>query len=85
MIDKNLNFHYSWSKQPEAMKATLVDAVAPSTSIQLTSRPEWAHRTESYRTVHSALDSVRLALDTIEREPNIPPVRYGTIYFASGI
>ena len=38
MIDKNLNFHYSWSKQPEAMKANLVDAVAPSTSIQLTSR-----------------------------------------------
>lgn len=38
MIDKNLNFRYSWSKQPEAMKANLVDAVAPSTSIQLTSR-----------------------------------------------
>jgi len=30
-------------------------------------------------------DSVRLALDTFEREPNIPPVRYGTVYFASGI
>src|SRR5436309_11057341 len=29
-------------------------------------------------------DSVRLALDTFEREPYIPPVRYGTIYFASG-
>ena len=38
-----------------------------------TYRSEWAIRTESYRTVHSALDS------------NIPPVRYGTIYFASGI
>src|SRR5439155_23815366 len=25
-------------------------------------------------------DSVRLALDTFEREPYIPPVRYGTIY-----
>jgi len=47
--------------------------------------PEWAIRTESYRTVHFPSDSVRLALDTIEREPNIPPVRYGTIYFASGI
>ena len=30
------------------------------------------------------LDSVRLALDTIEREPYIPLVRYGTVYFASG-
>ena len=45
---------------------------------------EWAIRTESYRTVHFSIDSVRLALDTIEREPYIAPVRYGTIYFASG-
>ena len=46
--------------------------------------PEWAIRTESYRTVHFSIDSVRLALDSIEREPYIAPVRYGTIYFASG-
>ena len=38
MVDKDLNFRYSWSKQPEAMKANLVDAAAPSTFIQLTSR-----------------------------------------------
>jgi len=46
---------------------------------------EWAPRTESYRTVHPPYDSVRLALDTIEREPNIPPVRYGTIILRAGI
>jgi serine/threonine protein kinase len=31
---------------------------------------EWAIRTVPYRTVHSLLDSVRLALDIFEREPN---------------
>lgn len=38
MTDKHVNFRLCWSKQPEALKANLIDAVAPSTSIQLISR-----------------------------------------------
>ena len=37
MVEKGLDFGYPWSKQPEALKANLMDAVAPS-SFRLTSR-----------------------------------------------
>ena len=45
-------------------------------------RPEWAIRTESYRTVHSSLDSVRLALENSERRGDSArkcSVRFGTV------
>jgi len=38
MADKGLDFRHSWTKQPEALKANLIDAVASSASIRLTSR-----------------------------------------------
>jgi len=29
MVEKSLDFDYPWLKQPEALKANLIDAVAP--------------------------------------------------------
>jgi hypothetical protein len=38
MIDEGVSFEHNWTNQPEAMKANLVNTVAPSTSVQLTFR-----------------------------------------------
>ena|SRR5271154_4973638 len=38
MIDEGVSFEHNWTNQPEAMKANLVNTVAPSTSAQLTFR-----------------------------------------------
>lgn len=38
MADKGVDFRHCWTKQPEVLKANLIDAVAPSTSIRLISR-----------------------------------------------
>jgi hypothetical protein len=66
MVEKDLNFRYSWSKQPEAMKANLVDAVAPSTSIQLTSRLSLNIRPFQVRSICPSLLWLVKLLSTID-------------------
>lgn len=38
MIDEGVSFEHNWTNQPEAVKANLINTVAPSTSVQLTLR-----------------------------------------------